>query len=95
MDSIGQRLKYIIDAKHQTQGEFAKELNLSRQIISNYVNNLAKPSYEFLYKLYKKVNLNLNWFISGEGSMYNQTPNEALKEELRKEFEELLKAKGL
>lgn len=95
MDSIGKRIKYIIDSKHLTQGEFARELNLPRQIVSNYVNDLAKPSYDFLYKLYKEININLNWLIVGEGGIYNQTPNEALKDELRQEFEELLKAKGL
>lgn len=82
MDTIGKRLKFLIDEKHLTQGEFAKILNLSRQIISNYVNDLSKPNYEFLYKLYKELNINLNWFISGEGNQYNQTPNEALKDEL-------------
>ena len=95
MDTIGKRLKYIIDSKHQTQGEFAKELSLPRQIISNYVNDLSKPSYDFLYKLYKEININLNWLISGEGVVYNATPNEALKEELRQEFEKLMKSKGL
>ena len=88
MDTLGKRLKFIIDTKHQTQGEFGKFLNIPRQIISNYVNDLSKPNYDVLYKLYKELNINLNWFITGEGIMYNQTPNEALKEELRKEFEE-------
>ena len=95
MDTIGTRLKLIIDVKFKTQGQFANALELPRQIISNYVNDLAKPNYDFLYKIYKILNVNLNWLISGEGSMFNQTPNEALKEELRKEFEALLKAKGL
>lgn len=95
MDTIGKRLKFIIEQRNQSQGEFAKILNLPRQIISNYVNDLSKPNYDVLFKLYKDLNINLNWFITGEGSMFNQTPNEALKEELRKEFEELLKSKGL
>jgi transcriptional regulator with XRE-family HTH domain len=95
MDTIGKRLKFIIEQRNQSQGEFAKILNLPRQIISNYVNDLSKPNYDVLFKLYKDLNINLNWFITGEGIMFNQTPNEALKEELRKEFEELLKSKGL
>ena len=95
MDTIGKRLKFIIEQRNQSQGEFAKFLDLPRQIISNYVNDLSKPNYDVLFKLYKDLNINLNWFITGEGSMFNQTPNEALKEELRKEFEELLKSKGL
>ena len=95
MDTVGKRLKFIIDSKHLSQGKFGELLDTPRQLISNYVNDLSKPSYDFLYKLYKDINLNLNWLIAGEGNMYNQTPNEALKEELRKEFEQLLKRKGL
>lgn len=95
MDTIGKRLKNLIELRHQTQGEFAKFMEMPRQVISNYVNDLSKPSYDMLYKLYKDLNINLNWFITGEGIMYNQTPNEALKDELRKEFEELLRKRGL
>ena len=95
MDTIGKRLKKIIELRNQTQGEFAKYMELPRQLISNYVNDLSKPNYDVLYKLYKDLNINLNWFIAGEGNMYNQTPNEALKDELRQEFEELLRKRGL
>lgn len=71
VNTVGRRLKFIIESKHLSQGEFAKILNLSRQIVSNYVNDLANPNYDFLYKLYKEININLNWLISGEGGMYN------------------------
>lgn len=95
MDTIGKRLKIIIESKHLSQGKFGELLNTPRQLISNYVNDLSKPSYELLTKLALDMNVNLNWLIAGTGEMFAQTPNEALKEELRKEFEELLKAKGL
>lgn len=95
MDTVGKRFKAIIDLKFKSQGDFAKFLDIPRQLVSNYVNDLSKPNYNILYELYKSLNINLNWLISGEGNMFNETPNEALKNELRQEFEELLRKKGL
>ena len=95
MDTIGERLKLIIDSKHLSQGKFGDMIQTPRQLVSNYVNNLSKPNFEFLTKLHDKLGVDLNWFITGSGNMFITTPNEALKDELRQEFEELLRKRGL
>lgn len=95
MNTTGKNLKEILHDKRLSQAQFAEICGTTRQNIANYINDLSKPNYDVLYKLYKNLNINLNWFITGEGNMYNQLPNEALKDELRKEFEELLRKRGL
>lgn len=67
----------------------------SRTNVANAAGGFSKPNWDFLKNLNIKLGVNLNWLIADVGDMFNHTPNEALKEELRKEFEELLKAKGL
>ena len=60
-----------------------KELNLSAQkladkigstqvSISNYETGKRKPSYEFMESLHNVYNVNLNWFVSGQGEMFNK-----------------------
>lgn len=95
MDTVGDRLKFIIESRHMSQGKFADFMGCPRQLISNYANNLSKPNWDFLTKLHNELKINLNWFITGFGEKINQTPNEALKEELRRDFEKLLASKGL
>lgn len=95
MDKTAEKIKLILHDKKLTQSQLADILSTSRTNVANAAGGFSKPNWEFLTKLHTELNVNLNWLIADTGSMYNQTPNEALKEELRKEFEELMKSKGL
>ena len=95
MNTTGEKIKEILYAKRLTQGDLAKIGGTTRQNVANYVSNLSKPNWEFLANINTQLDVNLNWFIADNGCMFNATPNEALKEELRQEFEKLMKSKGL
>ena len=95
MSEVSEKFKEIRKKKQFTQQMLADLLNVKKQNISNIEGGLQKPSFELMKKLIEKLNINSNWLIANIGSMFNQAPNEALKDELRKEFENLLKSKGL
>ncbi len=48
---IGKRIRELRKAKHMTQSELGKELNLTKVSISCYENGSRIPSLETLYKL--------------------------------------------
>lgn len=95
MSTIAEKFKILRDEKRLTQQALADLLCVKKQNISNIESGHQNPTAELMRKLLEQLNVNLNWLIADVGSMFNQTPNEALKDELRKEFEELLKSKGL
>lgn len=95
MNTTGEKIKEILYAKRLTQGDLAKIGGTTRQNVANYVSNLSKPNWDFLTNINTQLDVNLNWFIADNGCMFNAKPNEALKEELRQEFEKLMKSKGL
>ena len=95
MNTTGEKLKKILSDKNLTQADLSNITGISRQTMSSIINNASKPNWEFLSILNTKLNVNLNWLIADTGNMYISTPNEALKNELRQEFEELLRKKGL
>lgn len=95
MDTTGAKIKKILHDKNLTQAQLASLLQTSRTNVANAAGDFAKPNWDFLTKLNKVLNVNLNWLIADNGNMYISTPSEALKEELRAEFEELLRKKGL
>jgi len=74
--------------------ELAEKLGVSTGSIQNYEVGKREPNYNFMLLLCELLNVNLNWFVTGKGEMFNNT-NEALKNELRSEFEELLRRRGL
>jgi len=52
--------------------KFADSLNVSRGSIVQYETGKRKPSYEFIEALHNLYNVNLNWFVSGQGEMFNK-----------------------
>ena len=75
----------------RSQNEFAKSLGFKGSKISHYEANSVKPSYEFFKALAEKENINLNWLIADQGSMYfSQNTTDELVHENR-ELKELLK----
>lgn len=95
MSTIAEKFKIIRDEKRLTQQALADMLSVKKQNISNIESGHQNPSAELLKKLVDKLNVNLNWLIADRGSMFIAPPNEALKDELRQEFEELLRKRGL
>jgi transcriptional regulator with XRE-family HTH domain len=49
--------------------EFAKLLDIDPGTIRNVMNG-GKPGFVFLYALCTKLNVNLNWFLNDQGTMY-------------------------
>ena len=79
-----------------------KELNLSAQkladkigstqvSVSNYETGKYKPSYEFLEALYKQLNVNLNWFVSGKGEMFIKEQPADFKSTVKQAIQELIR----
>lgn len=95
MDTIGERLKFLIDEKHLNQKQFGELIETSRQTISNYVNNLAEPKYDFCIKLNQKLDVNLNWFIANNGEPYNTAQFEQVEKDFTQRVREILKQEGL
>ena len=95
MNTVGERLKFIIDDKHLSQSTFGDLTDTPRQSISNYVNNQSKPGYEFLCKLFYDFKVNLNWLIVGEGDPYIANNEPADLNEIKQAILELVKNKEL
>lgn len=78
--------------------KFADSLNVSRGSIVQYETGKRKPSYEFMESLHKVYNVNLNWFVSGQGEMFNgqdKTDHTKIDEaEFKKLFKQCMKEEG-
>lgn len=71
MNSVAERLKKLRGHLRYSQKDFAKRLGILPATYSNYENERRKLSPELLEKLYNEFNVNLNWLITGQGSMFN------------------------
>lgn len=77
--------------------KFAKALEMSQNTLTCYERGERKPSIKLFVQLHKKLNVNLNWFISGEGEMFNDkiTDYEKTKNAILEEVKTMLKTEGI
>lgn len=68
--SMSLRIKEIRSNKKLSQVEFARALQVSQSAVSQYEKAARSPDSAFLSKLCSVFGVNLNWLISGTGSMY-------------------------
>lgn len=67
MDTIGQRLKELIDKKGLTLLEFSEKVGIQRSSLSHLFSGRNKPSIDLLLKIKKQFpDTDLEWLITGE-----------------------------
>lgn len=65
MNSIGQRMKFIINQRNLNNSEVAKMLDTSTNNVYRYCNDIRTPSNEFLYQFSKELDVNFEWLMFG------------------------------
>ena len=96
MNNLHSRIKILRKQLGFSQEEFAAKLCVTKQAISNMETGKSSPSPIVLYKMHKEMDINLNYVIAGDGDIFlSEKNNEILKETLMKEFEQMLKSRGI
>ncbi len=94
MQNIGDRLKDFRKAKNLTQQELGNVLNVSKQAIANIESKHNNPSIEVVSKLIEIFNLNANWLLIGQGSMFVALQSKDFKAEVLDEVNKVLEKYG-
>jgi len=81
MNNIPDRLTTILNHYDLSAGAFADKLGIQKSSISHLLSGRNKPSFQFLSKLAKAFpEINLNWFITGQGQMLENALNDSISE---------------
>ncbi|HAN19659.1 MAG: hypothetical protein A2X13_14535 [Bacteroidetes bacterium GWC2_33_15] len=68
--TFNQRVIRFRNYKKLSQKDFAEGLGVTRQTISNIENDKNTASWDFMYKVLNKFpEINVKWFVLGEGEM--------------------------
>ena len=68
--SISNRLREVMEYKGLSIKAFAELLDMPYRTLQNYLLNERDPSAEVLIKISDVLNVDLNWLIRSEGSMF-------------------------
>ena len=67
---MNKRFQKWLDYNDINSNKLAENLSVSRATISHIISGRNKPSVDFLHKILNKYpELNLNWLVTGKGSM--------------------------
>lgn len=69
--ATGKRLKDIADSLYDgNASELARKLEMKPQALRKYVQGESMPGGLILIRLYD-IGININWFLTGEGTMFH------------------------
>jgi transcriptional regulator with XRE-family HTH domain len=72
LKEIGNRVKALRASLNLRQNQFAQKLEVSQSFLSYIEKGQRKPSFEFLLSLLSNLKVNLHWFLTGQGEMFNR-----------------------
>lgn len=76
-----ERFKQLLEKKNLTATRFAAVIKVNASAMSHILNGRSKPGFDVLDKIAQAFpDINLNWLISGKGSMFNQHSELSLTE---------------
>lgn len=79
MNTINERIAYLIKDLGYTKKNFAKAVNLSQPFVSELCSGVKQPSDRTISDICREFNVSLAWLEHGEGEMYVQrSENERL-----------------
>lgn len=85
-----ENLKKIRFELKMSARELADKMNVSTGSIQNYEAAKREPNYNFMVQLCNIFNVNLNWFVTGQGEMFIKKQPADLEEQIRQTVERML-----
>ena len=81
MDTINQRIDFLIKELGFTKTKFAESLHVSPQFISSLCSGAKQPSDRTIADICREFNVNEDWLRTGEGEMKQKlTRNQEIAE---------------
>lgn len=88
-------LKLLRKALNLSVEKLSKKLDIPASTLWGYEGEKKIPSIKLCIQLYRVLNVNLNWFVSGKGEMFNASTYEQVEDELTQKVEAILRKNGL
>ena len=95
VEMFGERLKKIRKNLTFTQDKISFELGMATRTYASYERDENNPPYSMLLLLLQKYNVNLNWFVSGEGQMFNAPKFEEVEDVIDAKVLSILRKQGV
>lgn len=91
---IAENLKKLRNELGLSVAKMADKLEMSANTLTNYERETRIPNATLFVQL-NKINVNLNWLVSGQGNMFNQPAYEEIEDKLEEKILSVMKKYGV
>lgn len=70
---FAERLKRLISERYETQRQFANELGVSDNTVSNWVNGTNMPQTDTIHLITKVLDVNIDYILVGDKAKFDKT----------------------
>lgn len=81
--SLGERIKKVRKALDLTQREFSNRIGTTANVLTNYETGRRNPSATAFNNICKIFNISEKWLRTGEGEMFESSPEKEISELVR------------
>lgn len=89
------RIKEIRSKLNLSVAKLAEKIQIPARTITGYERAERTPSIEFVAQCCTILNINANWFLTGEGDMFIPPKFEQVQADLALQIRKVLKEEGL
>ena len=94
-NTYSEKLKKIRQELKMSIEDLSKIIDIPARTIGGYERNERNCSIEILAQMCKKLNVNANWFLTGNGEMFNTKQPSVPDSELEQKVVEVMKKYGV
>lgn len=81
MNNLGERLYALRTSREMSQGDLAEKLDVSRQTISKWENNMSIPELDKIIALSEVFGVSVDYIVKGEGEIPETVPTQIAEPE--------------
>lgn len=79
---LKENLKKIRQELGLSVAKLSEKIDIPAMTLTNYERGERTPSAQLFIQLNTKLNVNLNWFVSGKGKMFNSSQLENISDDV-------------
>lgn len=91
INNMNIRIKKIRQILNMSQQQYAEMMRTSQSNISKYERGELKPTLDFLVNLHTELNIDINWVLTGKGSVFISADEKQIDKTVINQAIELLK----
>ena len=80
MNNLGERLYTLRTSREMSQGDLAEKLDVSRQTISKWENNMSIPELDKIIALSNVFGVSVDYIVKGEGEAISESLTDEIQE---------------